>query len=328
MKAPLSVTTKLIALVVCAVLFAMVIVGLSFHGRPTGGSVYHSWTSDKDVDHTFNVQPGGDLILDAAEGNITVTGTDGSDVVVHVIAHGSDDPLRHFDVSFEQDGNTVKVSSRHERRYFRLFENNSLDVKYMVEVPHSFNLDLKTSGGDITVSKIKGKIDGETSGGDLDISSVEGVVRMSTSGGNVNAANSSGDFDLGTSGGSMEGKKLDGPIHMETSGGNIELRDCNGKLYATTSGGNIEVTMEDNKGIELSTSGGNVTVRLPRSASGDVAAEASGGDVNSDFPFSGKIKEGRMNGKINGGGPMIKLETSGGDIAINSMEPSKGEEDH
>jgi len=320
MKAPASVTVKLVVLVVCAVLFAMIVVGLSIHGRPQSGSFYHSWTSDKQIDRTFSVQPDGILDLEAAEGDILVTGNSGSDVVVHVVAHGSDDPLRLFDVNFEQDGNTVKVSSRHERRYFHFFDNNDLEVKYTIQVPHSFNLALKTSGGDITITGIKGKVDGETSGGDLDLSSVEGVVRMSTSGGNVNAENSSGEFDLGTSGGTMEGRQLTGPIRMKTSGGNIELHDCDGNLYASTSGGDIQVSMKDNKGIELTTSGGNVTVHLPKSTSGDVAAEASGGDVSSDFPFSGKLKEGRMNGKINGGGPMIKLETSGGDIAIDAIE--------
>jgi DUF4097 and DUF4098 domain-containing protein YvlB len=139
---------------------------------------------------------------------------------------------------------------------------------------------------------------------------------MSTSGGNVDISRSHGDVFLETSGGNMTGDAVEGTIHMQTSGGNIGLTDCDGKVSASTSGGNIRAAMRDNKGIDLSTSGGNLRVFLPPGAKGEVNAEASGGDVSCDFPFSGKIKEGHMNGSINGGGPLIRLETSGGDISI------------
>ena len=76
----------------------------------------------------------------------------------------------------------------------------------------------------------------------------------------------------------------------------------------------------DNKGIDLETSGGNLVVKLPKSISAEVSAQTTGGDVNCDFQFSGKLREGNLQGKINGGGNLIKLETSGGDIVISSVE--------
>jgi DUF4097 and DUF4098 domain-containing protein YvlB len=91
-------------------------------------------------------------------------------------------------------------------------------------------------------------------------------------------------------------------------------------LHAETSGGDIRIELKDNKGIDLTTSGGNITVSLPKSVTADVRAEATGGDVTCDFPFSGKLKDGSFDGKINGGGQLIRLETSGGDIVIQSIE--------
>ena len=49
-------------------------------------------------------------------------------------------------------------------------------------------------------------------------------------------------------------------------------------------------------------------------------AEASGGGVDCDFPISGKVREGTLHGQINGGGNEIRLETSGGDISISTLD--------
>jgi DUF4097 and DUF4098 domain-containing protein YvlB len=118
----------------------------------------------------------------------------------------------------------------------------------------------------------------------------------------------------------MYAESVDGSLRMETSGGNIEIRGSTGKVNASTSGGNIRASLKDNQGIDLSTSGGNISVELPKTISADVRAEASGGDVSCDIEYSGKIKDGSMKGKINGGGNLIRLETSGGDIVITSNE--------
>jgi DUF4097 and DUF4098 domain-containing protein YvlB len=91
-------------------------------------------------------------------------------------------------------------------------------------------------------------------------------------------------------------------------------------MYASTSGGNIRASLKSNQGIELSTSGGNINVRVPATIKADVRAEASGGDVSCEREFSGKLKEGSMDGKINGGGNLIRLDTSGGDITIDSFD--------
>ena len=111
-----------------------------------------------------------------------------------------------------------------------------------------------------------------------------------------------------------------GSLDVETSGGNIIIKNSDAKLTASTSGGDIQVELKDNKGINLSTSGGNITVSLPKSISAQVDATTTGGDVSCDFAFAGKIKDGSMHGKINGGGNLIQVETSGGDIVINSIE--------
>ena len=320
MKASLNLGTKLAILVICAIFFGATMVALSVRSHSARESESYDLGGDKKVEKTFSVQPGGKLLVDADEGNISITGSETSEISVKVFARGSDELLRKFDVKFDQEGNTVKVQGRLRHRYFNFFGNNDLDVQFEIQIPTKFNLDLRTSGGNIAVENMTGTIEGETSGGNLDLIKLDGNVKLSTSGGNIALRQTTGDFQLETSGGNIHGETIIGDTHVETSGGNIELRDVDGKLYASTSGGDIRAELKDNKGIDLSTSGGNLTVRLPKSISGDVRAEATGGDVSCDFQFAGKLKDGSMHGKINGGGNLIRLETSGGDIVINSVE--------
>lgn len=321
MNRSLSVSAKLTILLVLALAFAATMIALSIGGRTTHRETERAfWGNEKSMEKTFSVGPGGKLVVNADEGDLTVTGTDTADVSIVVTARGSDDQLKAYDVSFDQEGNTVKVEARRRGDWFHFFGRDNIQAHFDIRVPRSFNLDLRTSGGNIDIDQVKGKIGGETSGGNLDLSDLEGNVNLSTSGGNIDLRNSSGDIILETSGGAVRGTGITGGFHVETSGGNIELRDSDCKVYASTSGGDIRVSLKDNKGIELSTSGGNVTVKLPKSITADVDARTTGGDVNCDFQFAGKLKEGSLKGKINGGGNIIRLETSGGDIAISSTE--------
>ena len=308
-------------LTIFALLFCATMVAVSLRDqRNDANSGMILADGNKFYEKTYPFQSGGKLILDSDIGDITVNGTDKNEVSIVVTAKGSTEKLERFTVSSSQDGNTVRIDGKMKHHYFHMFGNNTPDVRFDVQVPKSCNLRLETSGGDITIDGVKGTIDGETSGGDLDLRHLDGTVRMNTSGGNVLLKTGSGEFTLETSGGNMSGEDVTGPVHLETSGGNIELRNCDGKIYASTSGGNIHAVLKDNKGVDLSTSGGNLTVRLPKSIAADVNAEASGGDVSCDFPVTGKLREGALHGKINGGGNIIRLETSGGDIVINTVE--------
>src|SRR5208283_972059 len=86
-----SVSVKIIILVAVALLFGATMVALSLRNRVQERNESFSWGSNKSIDQTFSVQPDGKLIVDADVGNITISGTEDSEVVIHVMAHGSDE---------------------------------------------------------------------------------------------------------------------------------------------------------------------------------------------------------------------------------------------
>ena len=118
---------------------------------------------------------------------------------------------------------------------------------------------------------------------------------------------------------------------METAGGSIEVFKAGGYVEAETAGGGILVELiEVDKGRDmhcyLETSGGDVRVILPASMKATIDAEVriegwsrAKYDIYSDFALDIQKDEGRRisgQGQINGGGHLIKLSASNGNIHI------------
>jgi DUF4097 and DUF4098 domain-containing protein YvlB len=323
MNRSLSLTAKISILIVLALIFGAAMVTLSIrHGESRDLNSITFWDkADQNLDKTFTVQPNGDLVINADEGDIHITGYDSSNVVtVKVTMRGDKERLERYKVDFSQDGNTVRIDGRESKRHFRIWENGSLNVRFEIRVPKKFNLDLQTAGGDMVIRTVEGTVTGTTSGGDLDVSDLNGRVKLETSGGDITMNDSQGDLSFHTSGGSIQGENISGELTAGTSGGNITFRKVSAKLRGETSGGNIDVALVDNKGVYLETSGGNVRIRVSHSVAADVDASASGGDVDCALAFNGRIKDGDMNGTINGGGNLIRATTTGGNISITPQE--------
>jgi len=289
--------------------------------------------------HNFNVAPGGTLHVDADVGSIRVTSGSTQGIGVVVERNGSADALKKFEVTYDQSGNDVTIRGRYENVHHWFSFGNDLDVRFVITVPSQFNVDLKTSGGDVEVGDLQGRAVAHTSGGDLTLGHINGSVEAHTSGGNVKLESSQtavlktsgGDIRAGdvaahlearTSGGSIEVHHA-GDVYARSSGGGIVVEQVGGTIDASTSGGSIKVAMARQPSAEshLSTSGGNITLSLASDIKVDIDAHTTGGEVDTDVPVEllGKQSEGRLTGHIHGGGPRLELRTSGGDIRVRRL---------
>ena len=114
---------------------------------------------------------------------------------------------------------------------------------------------------------------------------------------------------------------IKGDVEAHTSGGSITSEDIEGNINAHTSGGSIRVTMtkQITEDASLTTSGGSIVANLNDDIKIDIDASTSGGRVRSEFDVDGRVKKQSIRGEINGGGPRLKLRTSGGSVRINSI---------
>ena len=179
-----------------------------------------------------------------------------------------------------------------------------------------------SSGGNITLQGCEDKVDVKTSIGNIDLGNVGGDVRAKTSsGGNIQVGNVGGTVNAETSLGNLRFGDVQGDIWGRTaSGGTIALMNCQGEVNVKTSIGDIraEMTTQPRQHWTLETSsGGQIVATLNSRIAIDVDAQTtSGGRVSSDFPVQGSKSENSLKGAINGGGPLIKLRTSLGDIRL------------
>ena len=283
------------------------------------------------VEKTFTVQPGGLLKVSTQGGSIRVeTGTDN---VVKVEAReriraGSeseaDELLKPLELTIEQDSGGVTATSKYERGFsgFHWHSWPPVEVSFVVTVPAKYNAELHTSGGDIRVGDLAGTVNAHTSGGDLVLGKIGGEIDAKTSGGNVRLVDGGAAVKLGTSGGNISVEHAVGPTELHTSGGDISIGTVDDTLDARTSGGNVSAQFTGGpKGdCVLSTSGGRVRVAVAKSAAFELDASTSGGDVRANGVTitidGGGIGKSRLSGRVNGGGPKLKLRSSGGDIIV------------
>jgi DUF4097 and DUF4098 domain-containing protein YvlB len=305
-----------------------------------------SLAAEKDITtKSFPVQAGGKLVMNVDRGSIKVnaSGSDKVDVkIVRELRRGSDSTARdvyaRHKIDMEQNGDTVNISVERPAKGLGLFSNpfNHLHVEYTISVPAEFNLDVRTAGGNIDVSDLKGEVRANTAGGNLNLGSINGPINAQTSGGNINVAGGKGDSLLRTSGGNvklhdLEGdltaktsggnisiERVRGAIRAETSGGHIKIEEAHGPVFAHTSGGNVSANLMQQPAskCELSTSGGHVAVTLAQIVGVNLDARTSGGSIRSDFPGEMNKHRTKLAAQVNGGGPELVLQTSGGNVEI------------
>jgi DUF4097 and DUF4098 domain-containing protein YvlB len=208
------------------------------------------------------------------------------------------------------------------------------------------DVNLRTGGGSINVSAAKGKINAESGGGSVRVVSVMQGAVLETGGGSIEVERCAGQLKATTGGGSIDLGDIGGSVEMETGGGSIRLASAKGPVRAETGGGSIELNGVPSARAEtggggivakfvtstgertdsiLETSAGDITVYLASNLNISVRASiemANGHKIHSDFPEikittegdEGEPKTITGEGSLNGGGPVLKVRTTTGDI--------------
>jgi hypothetical protein len=281
--------------------------------------------AQRSYDKRLDAPPGGRLVFAADAGSVAIVGRDAPEVIIHADMRGSQSFLNRLHISAEQTSSGVMVTARltHDdwfgwSGWLDWLGSGSSHVRFEVQVPRNYPVDLRTSGGGIDLRGLNAQVDAATSGGGIVIQDIAGAVNAHTSGGSVEAERLKGATRLTSSGGGIEVTDSTGDIFVRTSGGGIRMQNDDGRVDAHTSGGEIRAELRANHGISLDTSGGGITLRLPPNTGGAVDAATSGGRVTSDLPFTtSQIVDGsHLRGTIGGGGPPIYLRTSGGGIHL------------
>ena len=262
---------------------------------------------------TFAVAPDHRVVVQLPGGAIQVTVIEGPNVTVRLEQdlRAQDDAeadarLAEHDVTLEQEGETVtlKVKGPGSQGWTGLFRRPKVRFTATVEAPAHVALDLRTSGGNITLA---GRHAHE--------------LLARTSGGSIRVDECAGPADLRTSGGTIKVNAVHGQLNAATSGGTIHLGAVYGEVRAATSGGSIRASYlaPDATALDVRTSGGSIALGVHPEGHWTLRAVTSGGAVRlRDLPFTATetTTRRRAEGTINDGGSPLVARTSGGSITM------------
>ncbi len=287
--------------------------------------------------YSINVKTGGGGIeIDDIDGNVTAR-SGGGGIEVGRITNGS--------VDVQTGGGSISIVSITNGDGRAVTSGGGINVG-----PVTGDLEVKTSGGGIDVDKVGGDLIVETGGGGLSINANARSVTAETGGGGISIDGSKGPVSARTGGGgiSIEGAQSEvrantggggidvdgsgGPVVVNTGGGGIHINGARGYIEAETGGGAIkaELVIDDpevDTHCDLQTGGGDITIILPAKLQATIDAEIRlqrprrTFTIESDFALQIEGDPDRSNeltahGSINGGGDLIRLRTTNGDIRI------------
>jgi hypothetical protein len=255
------------------------------------------------VEATFErtLQVGGqpELTVNTGSGNIHITRGGAGQIHIWGRVHGGwgvdENRVRQIAANppVEQTGNIVRIGGRHESLH-------NVSIDYEIQAPENSYLEAGSGSGDIKIEGV-------------------GVnTKLSTGSGNIHATGLHGGFAADTGSGDIYIEQTgEGDVKAQTGSGNIELRNIRGALRAGTGSGDIRVGGAPTAPWKLGTGSGSVEL-WPSSAPLTLDASTGSGSIHSDHEMltQGTNDRHHVVGKINGGGPTVRVETGSGDIRV------------
>ena len=256
---------------------------------------------DAAFDRTLTFNGKLDLHVMNAAGDIHLTRGPVNQVVIHARIHSnyeSDADEVHAIAAnppIVQNGNSIRIGGGMHRE-----GANHISIDYEIEAPADAALEVMSGSGDITDEGVGVGAKLESGSGDIVAKGLEGGFK---------AESGSGDIAVENAG--------NGDAKAETGSGNINVSGVHGALKADTGSGDITVSGAPVSAWKIETGSGNVEFS-PGNAPLTLDASTGNGDISTDRAMATQVSSDRhsLRGNLNGGGPMVRIETGSGDIHI------------
>ena len=139
------------------------------------------------VSRTIKLDSGGTLRLKNFSGRVTITASDGSDVVIDATRRGRRARLDRVRLDIHTSGSTIVVdANQRDHSWWDFVDgNNVVETDFDVKVPRQTNLDLSVFSSPVSVDGVKGSLKVHGFSSRLTLNDVSGPVRAHTFSGAV-----------------------------------------------------------------------------------------------------------------------------------------------
>jgi hypothetical protein len=276
---------------------------------------------------SIKVEPGAaDSVRVAARIKADMSWLAGSDVEKRIRQIAQNPPI-------EQQGNVIRIGRFPDSDLAR-----NISISYVVTVPSATELSASTGSGSIVVGAIAGPAQVKSGSGSVTVGRVGGAVEASTGSGSINVEGAGG-LEASTGSGAITATAVAGPtkatsgsgsitvsqtgkgdVNVSASSGGITLKGVNGAARVSSSSGSITIEGRPAGPWSINASSGGITMTVPPDAAFDLDARSNSGNIDSVHPVTmevtGKIDKRHVQGKVRGGGPLVQVHCSSGNIRI------------
>lgn len=244
----------------------------------------------------------GEIRLEGRNGRITVEAWSRPEVRLQITRNvraesksRAEELMKRLQSDVEIRGHRIRIVSRFPKLAERIGlwdllgqRVASAQIHYSLQVPAETDLVLETTNGEVRVHGTNGRLDATTTNGGIRAGEIRGRLTLSTTNGEIQLSGISGTATAHTTNGSVT----------------AELREVSpqGEVRLQTTNGNVEVFLEKDvkAALEAVTTNGRVRVEFPITTEGVVTSKA-------------------VRGTINGGGAVISLSTTNGNVNVRRL---------
>ena len=139
------------------------------------------------VNHRLKMEPGGTLRLKNFSGRVTITASDGDQVVVDAVRRAPGARLARIKLDVHAEGaNVVVVDANHrERSWFEFTSNNVVETDLDITLPRRTNLDVAVFSSPVTIEGVEGSHTVHGFSARLSLNDVAGPIKAHTFSGTV-----------------------------------------------------------------------------------------------------------------------------------------------
>lgn len=283
-----------------------------------------NWPSEVVMDEKFDVSAGGTLRVTLPDADLDVRTGAGNQLRIEITIAGEDLPrvrdlYAGMDVRAAADAGGVSLEGKNADSGWSWRSSGGYSIRARIEMPEDFNVDLRTSDGDIRLDRVRGDVLLKTSDGDVEVTAADGnEVTIATSDGDVEIGElAASRVEIRSSDGDIAVDAIDArEIEVRTSDGDIAVAGVSGEIRATTSDGDISLTLVDFAGTTLKTGDGDISVRADASLQAELELSGEEVSLSGSWSFGGSVSGKSARGPVNGGGPVLLATARDGSVRL------------
>ena len=276
--------------------------------------------------------PDGSVAITNFSGDITVTAGSGDEVSIEAVKRGRGDPqLPNVRIEVSEQPGRVDIATRlggaHER----------VTVDYIISIPASASIEMRTVSGDLKVSAIRGTVRAETVNGDITATGTPRLEAVKTVSGDVDLSDVGAESDLvaGSISGELRARGVRSrSLELSSVSGDITFANvaCE-RLSMKSVSGDMEYSGTLAKGgrYMLNSHSGDVRLVLAGATGFELHADTFSGTFNSDLRGlslehvpeprrrDGPPTNRAVHGRLGDASAVVTIATFSGDVTVSGQ---------